>query len=1518
MSLDARGDADQIRFVQALATQLLWADPRQADGADADGSGRTWEAFCRHRELSPEAMAAFAAAEAREAASHWSDHQLVWLSRPHFVLLLVVIRLLRHQRQLLNALPARHLRHLYQARLGFSVRPGAPDRLTVAFRLAPDASPLVLKEGTVLRAGVDEQGQERLYRTLSELSLNHAHPRRLRGLRLEQGLTTLATFLEEEPQPLMRLERMFRLAYGVNPDPASELPPQSPARVANLRKGPIPALLSCFALDGTASHPQLEMREFLQLMRLVRQRSDAGSDQEWATINGWLGLDNPSNPRDFFRNFCVSVFGETEGDHDWKADGLSQVNSIDDLYLRRGDSDVRDYLTDLFGASTCRLKGADDAAKFETFERLMTIKLHIDAQWQQVNWLLERCGRRRRQRPSWRLDPSTPNSVSPAFGANLAKALDVPDANAFPWPLPLRAAGSLDGLSPQGAAAIPPRCWQAFQDLEALEERYALPLEELNILCAAIAAAINPPGNPNSWATIQEVLSRVHAERWAADRRAALARCREGLEPEAAFIATLRRALGSVPRSDIGDAPPSLDSLDTKALLERLNPWLPPGALEALQRFAELLKAPGTAPRRLSWAEVDALLERAQRVAGREAPPPLQTLNWRQLHRVEQLIDAKAMAAGELLAPCLSASGGEEAPEPQPGPGFGVASPLLLLAEGHRTLELQLACLADNGSREALLDALRGPDGQGLKAEACAGEPPSGPNRAGWGLNQALLVEVSTADGWWAVPLAAASIGAVTPAKGAMPARWTLTLKVELQGGDPPLAPLEASGGAPRWRVRLRPWSAAAAREDPWRSRGAFDGLRLAAAQLRVRVEGLKGVRLQQDGSAVDLREPIHPFGVRPEVGSRLYISHPALLAGDLESISFAGRWLKRPPDLAKHYEAYTGWAGLTAGTQVAASSFQIKLSLRERGGGLLFNTTAPLFAPANNDTLDLTCQLSAPLPPCPALQLEGGGDLRDQERVWCWELTPTDFGHGLQPALMAGKAQAYAKAISDRAALQALAMTAAIGADITTLKARYDAALGAVKVETVDPAKFVVAEPYTPLLGELAVGYSRCQPLGGTDDGASQLLRVHVFGEEEPLTLPPAGSDGLEQSAPVLLPLHPHPGEVWLEMEGLRAGQPLALAFQLAEGSARGDRPAEALRWEVRRDWQWRPLPVREDGTNGLLHSGIVRFVMPQAAAAVVPAVAAADRIWIRALLLAPVEAYATILSIQSQAVEAEAMAPVAERSLPPHSVTALEEAVPAIASLHQPFSSRAGRPPETEAEMRIRAAERLRHKDRALAGWDYERLLWDGFASQLHAVVCLPAQERRGLEVVVIPNLLRQVPRNLFAPGAPTDLLAAMEQHLRERCPADAAPVVRNAAYVHVSVRLWVCLREGVDPAYAERQLEQTLIRLLSPWCFDAAAEVRLGGEVRAIDVVAAVEALPFVAHLEQLRLFLVDPGGKPLRQQERGVGDAAVLLAPAPDVVLIAAPRHTIDFVAANAPLPSQIGIGVMRVGLDFQVA
>jgi hypothetical protein len=65
-------------------------------------------------------------------------------------------------------------------------------------------------------------------------------------------------------------------------------------------------------------------------------------------------------------------------------------------------------------------------------------------------------------------------------------------------------------------------------------------------------------------------------------------------------------------------------------------------------------------------------------------------------------------------------------------------------------------------------------------------------------------------------------------------------------------------------------------------------------------------------------------------------------------------------------------------------------------------------------------------------------------------------------------------------------------------------------------------------------------------------------------------------------------------------------------------------------------------------------------------------------------------------------------------------------------------------------------------------------------------------------------------------------------------------------------------------------------------------------------------------------VDPGGKPLRLDGLETSSEEILRAPAADVVLIAAPSHSIEFVSATAPLSSLVGIGAMRIELDFQVA
>ena len=148
------------------------------------------------------------------------------------------------------------------------------------------------------------------------------------------------------------------------------------------------------------------------LMRLVPRR-DAGI--EWTEINALLRVANPANPRDFAGNLAQAIAPEVL---DFKNDALPQVDDIDDLYQHRGDVAVRQYIDRKLAK-----------VGYEAFVALMPLKLRIDAEWAEINRLLDRAGQRQGGVLTWRLEPSDPTS----FDTNLAKALEGQRPPVWPW-----------------------------------------------------------------------------------------------------------------------------------------------------------------------------------------------------------------------------------------------------------------------------------------------------------------------------------------------------------------------------------------------------------------------------------------------------------------------------------------------------------------------------------------------------------------------------------------------------------------------------------------------------------------------------------------------------------------------------------------------------------------------------------------------------------------------------------------------------------------------------------------------------------------------------------------------------------------------------------------------------------------------------------------------------------------------------------------------------------------------------
>ena len=135
----------------------------------------------------------------------------------------------------------------------------------------------------------------------------------------------------------------------------------------------------------------------------------------------------------------------------------------------------------------------------------------------------------------------------------------------------------------------------------------------------------------------------------------------------------------------------------------------------------------------------------------------------------------------------------------------------------------------------------------------------------------------------------------------------------------------------------------------------------------------------------------------------------------------------------------------------------------------------------------------------------------------------------------------------------------------------------------------------------------------------------------------------------------------------------------------------------------------------------------------------------------------------------------------------------MPKISGILQPYTSYGGKSEEQDIIFYTRISERLRHKQRALTSWDYERLVLERFP-RIYKVKCLPANaadqsaEPGRLDIIVIPDIRNQLPFDPFEPKAPADLLADIYSYLADKIPAWAALQIRNARYLAVKARIGV----------------------------------------------------------------------------------------------------------------------------------
>ncbi len=1449
-AIDERTNLDMLAFVQAFVERLRYYQATQADQAEqADAIGEAleeagdWRAFATHPDLTLADIVAYI-----EEPARFTGEAARWLGRPHFALLLTFLELLGHARAQLGELTGRHLDYHYSEILRMSPAPAEPDRAAIVVRLANRVGQVLLPAGTALQAGRDSSGAARIYTTERDVIVNRARVAELRSVFVHREITTIPEVRNDRSLTARgAFEGALQLALGV-PKPGDPIPNWQGTKVdlafiVGLR-GP---------LDFSRTRLYLEHHELRTMMQRVHRREAA--DYEWVQINALLGVVNPAKPRDFTANLEARV-----GKLDFKADGLPQVDDIDDLYEYRSEPDVRAYIDD-------RLK----VIGYANFVALMPIKLRIDAEWAEINRLLERAGRRQRNLLSWRLVTADPT----AFTSNLAKALE------GKWPPP---------SWPWATTTVA----EVEAKLRTLEADMAMTVERLDRLVGfAEQLGVASAAEDFDWTEVDRILIDAYAEHVHAGRRAKLAEVRANRDNLLGFDSVTTYVL-----SRPAEMPEQL--LDWPSARTKLDQHLDAGQLGVLDRFREQLADPNV-NRTTTWVDVYRVLELAQRYVESMPEPIARKVEWRNLHAYA---DAKTQLDDAATSPRWQTFGGlpiaaSAQHPPTPTLGLALRSPLLSLSQGKRTITLTLGLNAKGFDRDTFIREL------GILSPVEYTD-----DRLRSELGKVWFVQVDTAKGWIDLPIAEAKLVNGKPgsdywslrgvARALDEDRPALQLKLIADATLDPLAPVGSPGAAGVWptlRLLLRPrWDDK--RREWVTSLGPFEPLTLAAAHLQVEVEGLGDLRLQQADRKLDPRKPFEPFGARPSVGARLYLSHPELIRARLDMVRLDIEWMGLPASLASQYFNYPGITG--------GPTFKAKLALIDRNLELpladaaLFEDNADAgktTKPKQSLTIaNVGAALGQSFVYTRRTELTSGSDLRSDSRYLRWELTPFDFGHSSYPALAAGKARELSVALAKN------------------------------QITDANPVgNYRVDAPYTPTIKQLSVSYRTSVELDArVPSSLDALLHIHPFGEA-PIAFAGATVSPDDLS---LLPRYDQAGELYIGLREFEAPQHLALLIQVAEGTSDPEIEPAKVSWSCLDGDRWRDLGdgnLLFDSTRGLINSGIVELDLPAVAASTrLPSHDAhgAALTWLRVAVERNPTSVCAAVDILAQAVsvrfEDRGNAPDHhDQPLPVGSIERLVEPDARIAAIEQPFTSFGGKPVERAEVFHTRVSERLRHKQRALAPWDYERMVLQRFG-QIYKVKCLPAVAGRGpgqVDVIVIPDIRGALPSDAFAPKVPANLLADISTFLTARAPAAAILRVRNAHYVPVLVRLGVRFRAGQDEGFARKRLNDDLVRFLSPWAYGEGAELMIGGRIYANSILDFVDRRDYVDYVAEIKLF-------------RGRGpDDFELIPPGvdyhvatdrPDQVLVAAQDHVIDVIPElGYQQASFTGINYMKIELDFIV-
>lgn len=780
---------------------------------------------------------------------------------------------------------------------------------------------------------------------------------------------------------------------------------------------------------------------------------------------------------------------------------------------------------------------------------------------------------------------------------------------------------------------------------------------------------------------------------------------------------------------------------------------------------------------------------------------------------------------------------------PNPALGFAVASPILLLSEGKRSIQMSFTF---ENNITAITSAI---------------------------IKECLSLQLTTAKKW----LEVAEISSSLPIKSGSTYTTSVsgkTMKIaflldenadEITGYDAKIYGEEFATNLPVAKFNL----------DITKANG-YDLYKLLAENkleniiINIDVQNIKNAVLENDFGSINAAKPFFPFSPQPVDNSNFLIKYSEAFTKKWENISIDVLWKNTPVDFVEHYKAYK----MSALNTISVGAFKSSVLNASNGfistGGIVTANSYFQYQPAilsNNiwqNYGSAATLFTATNPFKTTLNIANSNFITEKNGQLKLTLTKS-FLHKLYPKI-------YALALS-----------------------------------TDDANVVIPNEPYTPLAENLILNYTASETtkfsvtVGETLEGIytkneARLFHIHPFGYSEEHSYLKSLLDYVENENSYLFPTYCKGGELFIGLENVQELQQITLLFQVLEGSENPTTPSftgkQKIEWSVLGNNEWRilnPSDILGNETDNLLQSGVLKFNLPKEATQNNTRLPK-NYIWLKAKMHKKFDVVCKITGIHSQAVLAAFQDNANDLShlktgLEAGTISKLLQRLSNVKSVTQPYNSFDYKPIESSEDYYRRISERLRHKNRAVTMWDYEHIVLQKFP-ELYKVKCLnhtcddSYQSPGNVTLVVIPDTVNKKVFDIYQPRVSTATLNKVKKHIDQLNSMHVTTFVINPKYEEVQVDLKVKFKPGYDENFYMQQLNADIIKFLSPWALDKNIPITFGVTIHSSLLINYIEKLGYVDYLQDVKLL------------KNGVLSDKAAVPSNPKSILVSAKSHVIS--------------------------